>query len=198
VVEIEHAHSLSGHPGKLRALAFRNRAVMSRYEDALALAHATGTTPDLNAVRTQVHAKTGVGLALEQELTPDLGAWARINRNDGASETYVFTTIDQAAAAGFVLKGTKWNRPADSFGLGVARNALSSAHRQYLAEGGLDYFIGDGRLNYQPEWITEAYYTLAAGKHAWLTLDFQHIRNPAYNADRGPAKVWGARLHAEF
>ena len=28
--------------------------------------------------------------------------------------------------------------------------------------------------------------------------DYQHITNPAYNADRGPVDIFGGRLHAEF
>jgi hypothetical protein len=31
-----------------------------------------------------------------------------------------------------------------------------------------------------------------------LTLDVQHVRHPAYNADRGPVTVFGLRLHAEI
>jgi hypothetical protein len=31
-----------------------------------------------------------------------------------------------------------------------------------------------------------------------VSLDFQHIWNPAYNADRGPVEIFGARMHAEF
>jgi high affinity Mn2+ porin len=196
--EIEHSHELAQRPGKVRLLVFRNHAVMSRYEDALAAAAATGTTPDIDAVRTRAHNKTGFGLAIEQELHPDVGVWARVNRSDGRSETYAFTTIDNAVAAGALLKGTSWGRPQDSVALGLARNGLARVHQRYLAAGGLDFFIGDGRLAYRPEQIVETYYTLGATKHAWLSLDWQHIRNPAYNADRGPVNVYGMRLHAEF
>ncbi|MFZ0236306.1 MAG: carbohydrate porin [Xanthobacteraceae bacterium] len=31
-----------------------------------------------------------------------------------------------------------------------------------------------------------------------MTLDYQFIVNPAYNSDRGPVSVIGARVHAEF
>jgi len=31
-----------------------------------------------------------------------------------------------------------------------------------------------------------------------LSADYQHISNPAYNADRGPVNVLAGRLHAEF
>jgi carbohydrate-selective porin OprB len=78
------------------------------------------------------------------------------------------------------------------------RNGLSAAHQAYLAAGGFAAFIGDGRIRYRPENIAEAYYSLGVGKHAWLTLDLQHILNPAYNADRGPVTVASLRLHASY
>jgi high affinity Mn2+ porin len=196
--EIEHSHELAQRPGKVRLLVFRNRAVMSRYEDALAAAAATGTTPDIDAVRTREHSKVGFGLAIEQELRPGLGVWARVNRSDGQSETYAFTTIDNAVAGGVLLKGSSWGRSQDSVALGVARNGLSRVHQRYLAAGGLDFFIGEGRLNYRAEQIVEAYYTLGVTKHAALSLDWQYVRHPAYNADRGPVNVYGIRVHAEF
>ena len=31
-----------------------------------------------------------------------------------------------------------------------------------------------------------------------LSPDFQLIQNPGYNRDRGPAKFYGMRVHAEF
>jgi high affinity Mn2+ porin len=53
-------------------------------------------------------------------------------------------------------------------------------------------------LHSGPEKIIETYYSLAALSFARLSLDYQFIVNPAYNRDRGPVSVFGARLHAEF
>ena len=78
------------------------------------------------------------------------------------------------------------------------RNDLSAAHRNYLAAGGLGFFLGDGRLNYAAEQILESYYSIGLLKGWWVTLDWQHIRNPGYNADRGPVGIGSARVHAEF
>jgi len=75
---------------------------------------------------------------------------------------------------------------------------LSDDRRRYLEAGGISFFIGDGALNYRAEQILETYYSLAATKSLWLTLGLQHIRNPAYNADRGPVNVVAFRLHAHF
>jgi high affinity Mn2+ porin len=32
----------------------------------------------------------------------------------------------------------------------------------------------------------------------WLSADYQHIFNPAFNSDRGPVDIWSGRVHAEF
>ena len=32
----------------------------------------------------------------------------------------------------------------------------------------------------------------------WLSADYQHVIHPAYNADRGPVDIGGARLHVEL
>ena len=197
-IEIERGHTWRDQPGVLRLLVFRNRAVMSRFDDALNLAARSGTTPDINAVRTGEQVKTGIGINLEQAITPDVGVFSRAMWADGQTETYAFTEIDRSLSAGALIKGGAWGRPQDSVGVALARNELSHAHRDYLAAGGLGFFLGDGRLNYRPEDIIEAFYSLCVFKSSWVTLDAQRIQNPAYNADRGPVDVATIRLHAEY
>ncbi len=197
-IEFERDYRLGDQAGALRLLAYRNRAVMARYEDALAQAIRTDTPPDLNAVRFGAQTKRGIGLNLEQALSSDVGLFARAMWADGQTETYAFTEIDRSASTGLAVKGSAWGRARDTVGMAGARNALSSAHRDYLAAGGLGFFLGDGRLNYRPENIAEAYYALHLRKATWLTADIQYISNPGYNADRGPVKVGSLRLHTEF
>ena len=197
-VELERGWQWGDRPGKLRLLAYRNRTLMSRYRDALDLAAATATTPDINAVRNGEQIKRGIGLNLEQAVSANAGLFSRAMWADGRTETYAFTEIDRSFSAGGVVKGAAWGRGDDTLGLAVAVNALSKDHRNYLAAGGIGFFLGDGALNYRPESILEAFYNLAAIKGGWVTLDWQHIRNPGYNADRGPANFISLRLHAEF
>ena len=197
-LEIEHSHRLGDQPGRVRFLVFRNRAPMARFADALDLASRTGATPDINAVRGEDRIKQGFGINVEQAVTADVGLFARASRADGETETYAFTEIDRSLSGGMAVKGGGWRRNDDTFGLALVRNELSRDRRDYLAQGGLSYFIGDGRLNYQPEAIIETFYSLNVLKGAWITLDAQHIRNPAYNADRGPVRVASIRVHAEF
>ena len=46
--------------------------------------------------------------------------------------------------------------------------------------------------------IFEGFYRLAIGNSSWLTADYQHIWNPAYNANRGQVDILGGRIHVEF
>jgi len=197
-IEVERAHTLADKPGKLRLLAFRNRAVMSRYQDAIDLATQTGSTPDLNAVRYTEQVKHGFGINLEQSLSGAAGIFARASWADGATETYAFTEIDRSVSGGLLLGGSGWGRAADSMGFAAARNGLSTAHRNYLTAGGLGFFLGDSALRYRPEDILETYYSLGLVRSLWISADFQRIFNPGYNADRGPVSVISARLHYGF
>lgn len=197
-IELEHAHAIGGEPGRLRILAFRNRAIMSRYQDALDLAGQVGGTPDLNAVRNEVQTKSGSGISLEQAISSDVGFFARASWADGKTETYAFTEIDRSLSGGALVKGSRWGRTQDTLGVALASNGLSPEHRAYLAAGGFGFFIGDGRIDYRPESIFETFYNVNAAKWAWVSLDWQRIHYPAYNADRGPVDVASVRLHTQF
>jgi len=71
-------------------------------------------------------------------------------------------------------------------------------HALYLARGGSDFLIGDGALNYAPEYLWESYYSARLFPGFFATFDLQHVGNPAYNHDRGPVWIEGVRLHLEF
>lgn len=199
-LEIEHAHKLGDQPGKARLLFWRNRAVLARYSDASQWLQANpGADPvAILNVRNGERIKYGIGLNLEQAISDDLGVFLRAARSDGRTETYAFTEADQSFSTGLALKGSAWQRPDDTLGLAWLRNGLSRERRDYLAQGGISFFIGDGRLNYRAENILEAYYSLKANAHLWLSAGYQRISNPAYNADRGPVDITSLRVHAEF
>lgn len=201
-LEIEHAHSVGGQPGKVRVLGWRNRAKLATFQDALAWLKAHPgqyTGPDaLYATRYTEQIKYGLGINVEQAVTDDAGLFLRVMLGDGKTETHAYTEVDRSLATGVSLKGTSWTRSADTLGFALIYNTLSDDRRRYLEAGGISFFIGDGALNYQPERILESYYSVSVLKKAWLTLDYQHITNPAYNADRGPVQVYGARLHLEY
>lgn len=151
----------------------------------------------MQAIRRQ-RPKYGFYANAEQAINKDVGVFARASWNDGQNEILSFTDIDRSLSSGVSIKGSSWNRPNDTIGLGAAINGLSGAHRDFLAAGGLGLLIGDGALNYKPEEIIESYYAYNIAKGAALTFDYQFINNPAYNADRGPVHIFSGRFQAEF
>jgi high affinity Mn2+ porin len=201
-VEVERSHEWLGQPGKLRVLAWRNRAKLATFADARTwlLAHPGGyTTPvALTSVRNSERSKHGFGVNLEQQLREDVGHFLRAMKADGKTETHAFTEVDASISTGLLIKGQRWGRAQDNVGIAYARNMISRDRRSLLAAGGMSFFIGDGALRYKPETIVEAFYNVGVAKGAWFTLDWQRIQNPAYNADRGPVNVYAIRLHAEF
>jgi high affinity Mn2+ porin len=59
--------------------------------------------------------------------------------------------------------------------------------------------VGDGKLtNAGPEQIVETFYSFGVRKGIEVTADYQFVKNPGYNRDRGPVSILGARLHAQF
>jgi high affinity Mn2+ porin len=198
VTELEERHILWGQPGKLKFLYWLSWGNLGTYADALALAASTGQTPSTADVRS-FRTKDGVGLNLEQQLTTDLGVFARASLSQGGVEEVDFTDINQSISAGLSLAGSRWGRSDDTVGLAGAVNRISHDGKLYLAAGGLGGIIGDGQLpNAGPEQIVEAYYSLAALSFAHLTADYQFINNPAYNRDRGSVSIVGLRLHLQY
>lgn len=201
-VEVEHEHTWRGHPGAVRVLAWRDRAILASFNDAQAWLKANPgnyTGPDaLLAVRGTEKNKYGLGLNLEQELNDDTGFFMRAMQTDGRTETYAFTEVDGSLSAGVVIKGGAWARSEDAVGLSLMRNFLSKDRRAFLAAGGISFFIGDGALSYHPEDIFEGFYSYGLYKGAWLTADYQRMQSPAFNAARGPIDIYAVRLHWEY
>ena len=197
VGEVEKRHQVDGHPGKVKLLAFVNRARMARYGDAVELARRTGDVPDVALVRRYA-SRPGVAINVEQELSSSVGVFARASINDGAKEAYEFTEINKSLSAGIVLKGESWGRRNDTLGVAGVVNGLSGAAREYFSAGGRGILIGDGALNYKPETIVETYYSLRVNPRLSIGFDYQYLRNPAHNADRGPVNVFAFRAHIEL
>lgn len=198
VAEGEERHTLFGRDGKVKLLGFLNRGRMGGYNDAVALAERTDAVPSTALVRNY-KSRPGAALNFQQEISDDLGAFARISCNDGSQEAYEFTEINRGLSTGLSLKGTSWDRKNDTAGAAYIVDDISQAARRYFAAGGLGILIGDGRLpHYGLENGVEAYYSAQLASWFAATADYQLIVNPAYNSDRGPVSVFGLRLHAEF
>jgi high affinity Mn2+ porin len=197
VGEIERRYDLWGQPGKVAVTGFLTRGRMGSFEDAVQLAALNGGPADITAVRRYA-SRGGISANLEQQITPEIGAFARAGWADGNNEPYEFTDIDRTVAGGLLFSGKLWGRTDDTWGVAGVVNDISSVHQAFLNAGGLGILVGDGQLpNPGLEQILETYYSLPVG--AWrATFDYQFIVNPAYNRDRGPVSVIGARVHTQF
>ena len=162
------------------------------------VAEAARPVASTSAVR-KYNSKPGGTLNIEQEITSDAGVFARLSANNGTTESYEFTEINNSISAGVSLKGARWDRPNDTFGLAFVNNGISDAARSYFAAGGLGILIGDGQLPRKgTENILETYYRATVSKGISLSFDYQFIANPAYDAARGPVHILGLRFHAEL
>jgi len=198
VGEAERRYDLDGRKGKLAVTAFDSHGRMARFEDAVAMARATGQPADVGPVR-RMRERAGVSANLEQSLAGELAAFARAGVADGAIEPYEFADIDRTLAVGVSEGGKAWGRADDRAAAALLVNGISGAHKTYLAAGGDGILVGDGRLPHAgAETVMEAWYSLAVAKGLHATLDYQFVSNPAYNRDRGPVSILGLRLHAQY
>ena len=195
--EIERRHELWGQPGKVAVTGFLSRGRMGRFDDAVLLSNLTGQPADTAAVR-RYRSRTGISLNAEQQISPDVGVFARAGWARGDVEPYEFSDIDRTLVAGVSVSGKSWGRADDTFGLAGVVNSISGQHKAYLNAGGLGILVGDGKLtNPGAEQILEMYYSLPV--QSWrLTFDYQLIANPAYNRDRGPVSIIGTRVRTQF
>jgi high affinity Mn2+ porin len=213
-VELEHAYDIRGRDGVIRFLGYRNHENMGRFSEALEAFNADPSksaancestpyiskdpsAPDLCHAR-RGNVKMGAGVNLEQRVSDSAGVFFRGMVSDGRTEVYSFTSSDRSLSIGAVSKGTPWHRPFDMLGAGFGQSWISKAHAAYLGQGGIDGFIGDGKIRQASEHVAEVFYSARVLNPLWMSVDYQHITNPAYNADRGPVDVFGVRAHTEF
>ena len=199
-LEFEHKYLIGNQTGIFRIMSYLNEARMGNYQEAINLGILHHVAPVVDSTRSLGRTKYGFGLSIEQPIDKNSGFFIRAGWNDGHNETWVFTEVDSHLSFGFTLNGEIWHRENDNFGIAQIIDGISKYHQQYLEAGGYGFLIGDGHLNYRPEYITETYYSFKLPGYAWwLSPDFQLIINPAYNHDRGPViPALGLRSHIEF
>jgi high affinity Mn2+ porin len=213
-VEAEHKHEIHGQEGTIRLLGYRNHENIGRFSDAVAAFEAdpqknattcTGfnygsnneNAPDLCWAR-KPNVKMGIGIFGEQYVAKDIGVFGRGMYSDGKTEVDAYTSTDRSLSVGSLAKGSLWSRPRDVAGMGVNFGWISKPHVQYLGMGGIDGFIGDGHIRPASETALDVFYSVNFRKSFWLSGDYQHVANPAFNADRGPVNILGVRVHGEF
>jgi high affinity Mn2+ porin len=206
MTELERRYSVNAHPGAIRFLAWLDEADFASYSEATALLLANPPPPNVGqgsgvtipAAARAYRFKYGFGLNWEQEVAKNVGLFSRLGWNDGREETWTFTDVDWTGSLGVSVRGEAWRRPGDTLGVAGVVNGASRANQKFLEAGGTDMLDGDGKLSYRPEKDLETYYDVAIWKSVHATADFQFIDDPAFNRDRGPVEVFGARLHWEF
>ena len=184
--------------GVIRLLAYTNYANMGIYRQQIIQAAAQETTPDITNHPWHISRKYGFGINTEQNLTRYLTAFARFGWDNGTTESFAYTEVDQTFAEGLGANGAWWHRKQDRAGVAFISNAIKKDHQNYLTAGGLGFLLGDGGLNYGRENIIETYYTVHVWRGIYLAPGVQHINNPGYNRDRGPVLVPTFRAHVEF
>lgn len=198
VGEIERRYQLWGQPGAIKVTGYLSRGRAGHFADAIALAAITGQPADINAVRVY-DSRPGISVNLQQQVTENVGVFARAGWADGDIEPWDVTDIDRTITAGASIKGKEWGRPDDTVGIAGALNNITGVHQAFFNAGGLGIVIGDGMLPHPGlEQIIETYYSYALNAATKVTFDYQFIANPAYNTDRGPANVFSTRVHWQF
>lgn len=198
VFEGEYRYAVSTHPGTVRVLHYLNHANAGTYSEATALAQKNGGRPNVEDTRRNGTLKYGFGFNVEQELTKQIGVFGRLGWNDGKTESFAFTAIDNLMTAGVSFTGQRWHRQHDAVATEITSGGLAPEHSAYLAQGGYDFLIGDGHLRYGRETIWESYYNAQLFPGFFASFDLQHVTNPAYNQDRGPVWISSIRLHIEY
>jgi hypothetical protein len=190
---------IHGRQGATRILSYVNNAHMGIYKDAIN-AYLEGKTPTPEITYNAPFDSVKYGFAWNnwQELTENLRIFSRVGWNEGAHESFAYTEDDQMVSFGGDYAGSRWHHPVDKFGVAFVSNAIKKYHQIYLADGGLGFLLGDGRLNYGRENIVEAYYTHHVHTGLFVSAGLSHIDNPGYNRDRGPVWVPSVRAHLDF
>ena len=196
--QAERSYEIENMEGKIKVILYDSKYNGPYYNDLIQhiKMHDTLAVNLGNGYRA---IKWGGGINLQQNLNKSLSFCFRASWNDGHAATWAFTPIDRSYSAGIKLSGNAWKRPQDILGISGVINGISAIHRLYLADGGLDFLIGDGKLPiYSMEKIAEVFYAAKFGKNLIISPDYQFINSPAYNPLRGPVNVFSLRAHIEF
>jgi hypothetical protein len=183
----------------VRVLGYANHANMGSYDEAIrGFLAGRDPKPDVVAYRRPGRVKTGLGVNTEFTFPKLVRVFARAGWNEGRNESFAYTEVNNSAQAGADVSGLPWHRSHYRLGIAAVSNGLSASHREYLAQGGQGFLLGDGTLRYGREDILETYYTAHIWRGVSASGGVQYVNHPGYNADRGPVLVGMLRLHMDF
>src|ERR1700693_3485945 len=110
--------------GVVRLLAYTNSANMGIYRDQVIKAAEENTMPDITAHPWRITRKYGFGINMEQNLTHYLTAFARFGWENGKTESFAYTEVDQTLAQGVGASGAWWHRKQDRAGAAFVTHAI--------------------------------------------------------------------------
>jgi high affinity Mn2+ porin len=205
MTELELRWRINDHPGAIRLMAWLDQADFASFAVATNLLRIHPPPPDapqgpgstIPPAAFAYRYKYGFGLNWQQEWTKDVGLFSRVGWNDGHEAGWSYTDANWSVSLGASIKGGKWCRPKDTFGLAGVLSGASPEQIAFLKAGGTGLLNGDGNLSYDCEKVMEMYYDFPLGKAGRLALDYQFVGDPAFNRDRGPVSVFGVRFHWE-
>jgi high affinity Mn2+ porin len=206
ITEVERRWRWNDHPGAVRLQAWVDHGLLASYNAATTLLVASpppantppGAEITIPGAAFSYRSKYGFGVNWEQELMTNLGTFGRVGWQDGETAAAAFDDVDWTVQLGVSLKGAAWHRPGDTFGILGNLAGASSDQQAFLKVGGTGILNGDGNLTYACEKSLETYYDFLLGAGCRLAFDYQFFLDPAFNSDRGPVSVFGARLHWEM
>jgi high affinity Mn2+ porin len=206
ITEVERRWRIDDHPGAIRLQAWIDHGLLASYNAATTLLVASpppantppGAEITIPGAAFSYRSKYGFGVNWEQEIAANLGTFGRVGWQDGETAAAAFDDVDWTVQLGVSLKGAAWHRPGDTFGILGNLAGASSDQQAFLKAGGTGILNGDGNLTYACEKSLETYYDFALGAGCRLAFDYQFFLDPAFNSDRGPVSVFGARLHWEM
>jgi len=128
----------------------------------------------------------GLGLSLDQAVTPQITLFARAGYQD--ERVYEFAW---AWSLGAEVKGNYWGREADALGIAYGMGMISDDYKAFQRFSGEPWF----RKN---ESHLELYYRFQLNDHIAISPDLQVLWNAQGDARFGPVTVIGIRGTLEF
>ncbi len=91
-LEINRLYHINKRKGVIRLIGYFTQGYLGSYAAAVA---DTPYHPHIEPTRSYAHAKGGFAINIEQELSNNMGLFARLSWNDGKNETWAFTGLSQ-------------------------------------------------------------------------------------------------------
>jgi carbohydrate-selective porin OprB len=134
---------------------------------------ATYAHDDLTSLNT-THRGWGIGVSLDQMVTPSIGLFAR-----AAYQNKDVYAVDWFWSLGANFKGLIPTRSEDELGIGVAALLANDDLDESVADTG--YLLSGN--NEDTEWHLEAYYRIVLSKFFAISPDIQYVINPLGDTD---------------